>query len=460
MSWYDGREGIDHVDYYYSPEGVNVDLAYREVIVNDPATPEDETATAPAWNRYTGFGQGGWAEGDRYVNIENISGSDFADTIKGDAGSNKLLGGFGDDRIYGRQGNDNVGGRTGNDYVHGGAGDDKVEGNKGNDKLVGGSGQDTLIGGPGRDWAIYGGSKTGVDVSLERGTGVFVDPGVVLGEDGSPLSTEDKMKMNHAAGDTLQTIEFLRGSRHNDTLTGDGEDNRLYGNAGADVLSGGDGRDRMEGEAGADTLNGGDGRDWAMYRTSDGAVTVSLVAGATNTGGDAEGDVLSNIEHLRGSVHADILTGNAGNNRIHGNGGADTLTGGDGKDVFIFVQELNFLDPFGGATITDFTVGEFEERRVKNLIERIEDGEYNEEEEEEVTENVKVGGDRIRIKSEAGDIVFGDNLVVTDSQDGEDAIITWRIDLGEDHEDGDSPISTLTLEGVDHITITEEDFIF
>ncbi|MBC6438619.1 MAG: hypothetical protein GDA52_10940, partial [Rhodobacteraceae bacterium] len=118
------------------------------------------------------------------------------------------------------------------------------------------------------------------------------------------------------------------------------------------------------------------------------------------------------------------------------------------------------LDPFGGATITDFTVGEFEERRVKNLIERIEDGEYNEEEEEEVTENVKVGGDRIRIKSEAGDIVFGDNLVVTDSQDGEDAIITWRIDLGEDHEDGDSPISTLTLEGVDHITITEEDFIF
>ena len=55
---------------------------------------------------------------------------------------------------------------------------------------------------------------------------------------------------------------------------------------------------------GADTLDGGDGTDTASYEGSSAAVTVSLVAGATNTGGDAEGDTLSNIENLTGSENA------------------------------------------------------------------------------------------------------------------------------------------------------------
>jgi len=69
----------------------------------------------------------------------------------------------------------------------------------------------------------------------------------------------------------------------------------------------------------------------ASYLYSTAAVTVSLVAGAVNTGGDAQGDVLTNIENLDGSAFNDTLTGNAGDNWIYGEGGADTINGGAGN---------------------------------------------------------------------------------------------------------------------------------
>jgi Ca2+-binding RTX toxin-like protein len=61
---------------------------------------------------------------------------------------------------------------------------------------------------------------------------------------------------------------------------------------------------------------------------------VSLVAGATNTGGDAQGDVLGNIENLEGSFFRDTLTGNAGNNVLDGGAGNDTLIGNGGVDTY------------------------------------------------------------------------------------------------------------------------------
>jgi hypothetical protein len=63
-------------------------------------------------------------------------------------------------------------------------------------------------------------------------------------------------------------------------------------------------------------MTGGNGVDWADYSSSFGAVTVSLVAGAVGSRGDAEGDTLNTIENLRGSDLADVLTGNSGDNII------------------------------------------------------------------------------------------------------------------------------------------------
>ena len=68
---------------------------------------------------------------------------------------------------------------------------------------------------------------------------------------------------------------------------------------------------------------------------------VSLTTGLGH-GGDAEGDLLSNVENLSGSTWNDTLEGNAGNNSLWGNdqydtlygrAGSDKLYGGNGDDV-------------------------------------------------------------------------------------------------------------------------------
>ena len=182
-----------------------------------------------------------------------------------------------------------------------GSGDDIIVGNSADNVLEGNAGADNIDGQAGLDTAAYTGSSTAVTVNLSDGTASGGD----------------------AEGDTLTSIENLTGSAHDDTLTGDAVPNVL------------------DGRAGADTLAGGDGTDTASYTASDTAITIDLSTGA-NSGGHAEGDTLSGIEHLLGSRYADVLTGDAGPNRLDGGGGndrlegragADTLAGGTGVDT-------------------------------------------------------------------------------------------------------------------------------
>ncbi len=97
----------------------------------------------------------------------------------------------------------------------------------------------------------------------------------------------------------------------------------------------------LAGLGGADSLDGGAGTDTASYATSGAGVTVNLATNL-NSGGDAQGDILTNIENVTGSAYADVLTGNAGANTLTGGagddllaglGGADTLDGGSGSDT-------------------------------------------------------------------------------------------------------------------------------
>ena len=64
------------------------------------------------------------------------------------------------------------------------------------------------------------------------------------------------------------------------------------------------------------------------------AITIDLSTG-TNTGGHAAGDTLSGIENLLGSGYSDVLTGDAGPNRLDGGAGNDRLTGGAGADTLV-----------------------------------------------------------------------------------------------------------------------------
>lgn len=116
----DGGVGFDQIQFSFTAEGVNVNLA-------------------------TGVGSGGTAEGDTYTRVEAILGSAFDDTLRGDGKENHLSGNNGADTLIGRGGNDNLGGIGGNDVLKGGGGNDLIGGGLGQDDMTGGAGNDTFI---------------------------------------------------------------------------------------------------------------------------------------------------------------------------------------------------------------------------------------------------------------------------------------------------------------------------
>ncbi len=352
------------------------------------------------------------------------------DILTGGAGNDLLIGGDGNDTLTGGVGDDRLFGSAGNDALTGGVGDDRLVGGAGNDILEGGAGADRVVGGEGSDTASYAGSAGDTD-----GAGVVVNllAGSATGND--------------AEGDILVGIENLEGSAHKDTLTGDTADNtlkglagddRLFGGAGNDILEGGAGDDRLfggagddilEGGAGADRFVGGVGTDTASYeRATEGAngvgVTVSLVAGATNTGEHVVGDTFAGIENLRGSAFGDTLTGNAEANRLEGGAGADRLEGGDGLDTASYAssgdEDTNGegvkVSLVAGATNT----GEHAEGDVLFDIENLVGSDYKDTLTGNAEANVLVGrdGDDTLVGGGGNDRLFGGAGVDTASYAG------------------------------------------
>ena len=76
-----------------------------------------------------------------------------------------------------------------------------------------------------------------------------------------------------AEGDRLSGINIINGSAYNDMLSGNGENNTLYG---------GDGRDQLSGNGGADLLVGGAGADTYMINTGDKVVISAQDNGTAN----------------------------------------------------------------------------------------------------------------------------------------------------------------------------------
>ena len=84
------------------------------------------------------------------------------------------------------------------------------------------------------------------------------------------------------------------------------------------------------------TFDGGTGIDTADYRSSTAGVAVDL-DGAADDGrlGKDLDNILTSVEDLSGSDHADSLRGNASSNRIFGGLGADAMRGGAGDDELL-----------------------------------------------------------------------------------------------------------------------------
>ncbi|MBF9031176.1 hypothetical protein HKCCE3408_12300 [Rhodobacterales bacterium HKCCE3408] len=268
----------------------------------------------------------GDAEGDIYVSIEHLDGSDFDDDLRGTAGANSIAAGSGSDILFGR----------------GGA--DTLVGDAGEDTLIGGAEADILRGGTGIDRAAYWTAPGPLRADL-------VDPALNTGE---------------AAGDTFDGIEDLQGTDFADDLRGDGAANRLWGGGGDDVLhgrfgddvlDGGAGDDILLGGGGADTMIGGAGRDRAAYWTSQAPVLADLLFPDIGLG-DAAGDTFADVEDLQGTGRADDIRGDDTGNRLwgvggddilYGRGGADSMFGQSGDDILLGGPCGDLLDGGSGT---------------------------------------------------------------------------------------------------------------
>jgi Ca2+-binding RTX toxin-like protein len=129
-----------------------------------------------------------------------------------------------------------------------------------------------------------------------------------------------------AATDLIKNIERIVGSRGDDRILGNAEDTFFYGASGADTIDGGDGIDTASYERAGILADEGD----TNY-----GVTVDL-ENQIFTGGEAEGDVLTNIENIIGSNFDDILGGDAADNRLTIGLGNNQATGGAGTDTVVF----------------------------------------------------------------------------------------------------------------------------
>lgn len=283
--------------------------------------------------------------------------------------------------IIGGAGNDSITGNAHDNFLAGGSGDDRLDGGAGNDTLVGGEGQNTVIGGAGDDvflqdlgvWSNQLDGGAGVDTvkynvhqpseeRLERmgDTGIHADL--------QKGTVEKWPALNLFSVDHVKNIENLHGSRLNDRIAGDDQDNELWGHDGNDTIRGRGGDDILRGGLGLDTLYGEDGND--IFLQDDETVSDDIDGGAGldtvdysamihpgrivaphEYGFGIEADLsrewvrkasalgvdyydnVRNVENVIGTSMKDVLIGDAQANTLMGQGGDDTVRGGDGDDL-------------------------------------------------------------------------------------------------------------------------------
>ncbi|WP_414014631.1 cadherin domain-containing protein [Limnohabitans sp.] len=173
-------------------------------------------AAAGFVNVNLGTGKASGDGADTLVSIEDVIGSDGADTIVGSTADNELTGGLGDDTLSG-------GG--GADILFAGTGDDSVDAGDGDDIIIGGdgAGNDKYIGGAGTDTVKYTSATAAITVDLAKGTATSTS-----GKDAAKIGT-----------DTLSGIENVIAGNYNDIVKGNTGSNVLTGGLGTDSLYGG-----------------------------------------------------------------------------------------------------------------------------------------------------------------------------------------------------------------------------
>lgn len=353
--WIEGGAGTDFLDGFGEIDTVSYANATGAVTVTI--------------NGAGGFSSG--ADGnDSLANFENIVGSKYDDilraiaaaqvnVIRGGAGNDIVEGGEAGDFLYGEAGIDtlsymsdtagvvvtlkgsaaadvsgsvNAGNHAAGDVaigfenLLGGSGNDILTGDNGANVIEGGAGDDKLDGGAGIDTVSYALAGTKVTVKL--------------GDNGAETTGNGET----GEDDSVKNFENIVGSNFNDTLIGNNLANALFGGKGDDILIGGGGADKLDGGAGFDTV------DYSMLTAAQ-PITVTLgkdgkAATVSSPGGSpAAGDVLTNIE---------VVKGGAGNDKIAGNNLHNELYGGDGNDFLLSGSQYDKLDGGSGNDTASF----------------------------------------------------------------------------------------------------------
>ncbi|MDZ8239218.1 MAG: calcium-binding protein [Nostoc sp. ChiQUE01a] len=265
-----------------------------------------------------------------YTGIEkfNVTGTQYADVLRGGASS---------------------------DTLKGGAGNDQIEGGAGYDYLYGEAGDDTFID---SDGSVDGGA--GIDMLIADYTDLNNGAGVDVRENGIFSRLNNNAVLNYTGIEKFD----ITGTQYADILRGGADNDRLYGGAGNDTLNSGAGNDSLKGGTGNDSLNGGTGYDIVNYEGNYTDYTISFlnngnlqVIDNVTTNGNEGIDILTGVEFItaQGGNFA-VLTGGAGNDVLtasnywtfmFGGDGADSLTGGTGYDNLVGAAGNDVLN--GGA---------------------------------------------------------------------------------------------------------------
>ncbi|MEA2998323.1 MAG: hypothetical protein QOK17_156 [Sphingomonadales bacterium] len=127
--------------------------------------------------------------------------------------------------------------------------------------------------------------------------------------------------------------DTLLGTESDDTIHADAGHDYVRARGGNDSLYGEDGDDYLDGGPGDDLIDGGAGWDRVAFHSATGGIHVDLgvqgVAQDTLFGMDT----LVGIEHASGTIYADTITGNSGDNWLWGEGGDDSYSAGGGNDL-------------------------------------------------------------------------------------------------------------------------------
>ncbi|MCC1491037.1 calcium-binding protein [Cognatishimia sp. F0-27] len=247
-----------------------------------------------------------------------------------------------------------------------GAGSDIFNGLGGSTRgeIRGGDGQDTyFLDDPNANIREFDGANSGSDTVFVRFTvrhlyenveNINLDDRTTVQAGGNAL---DNAIFGNEADNTLFGFEgddWIFGQFGDDTLIGSFGEDRLDGGPGADWIHGGADNDRINGGEGADTLMGGTGSDTLNYGDSAARVAVNLGVGFYS-GGDAEGDRVSDMENVIGTDFADIIVGDNTENDLYGRDGEDTLRGEDGNDTLASGSDADTLDGGAGLDTADFS---------------------------------------------------------------------------------------------------------